>query len=328
MQAAYYERIGSAREVLMLGEVETPEPGPGEVRVKVLASGINPSDVKMRMGRASSRSDFPLIIPHSDGAGTIDKVGTGVPPHRVGERVWTWNARWGRAFGTAAEFVVLPAAQAVAMPKNVEFAGGACLGIPALTAWQACVTDGGIKGQIVLVTGGAGAVGHYAIQMCKIKGAKSVIATVSSPAKAAHASSAGADHVINYKTENVVERIKQITNGRGVQRVIEVDVSGNAKLYPQIMADHGLVAAYGSNNPDFQLSFGPLIVGNIGIRFFIVYKQPPMLRAQALGEITAFLEGGKLAHAVGKRFPLAEIAAAHEAVEQGSVIGNVVLEMT
>jgi NADPH2:quinone reductase len=327
MRAAYYERIGPAREVLTIGDVATPEPGAGEVRVKLAASGVNPSDVKMRLGRGSARSDYPLIIPHSDGAGVIDKVGAGVPPQRVGERVWTWNARWGRAFGTAAEFVVLPAQQAVAMPKNTEFAAGACLGIPALTAWQACVTDGGVKGQTVLVAGGAGAVGHYAIQLAKIKGARLVVATVSSEAKAAHAKAAGADHVIDYKTEDVAERVKQITSGQGVQRLIEVDIAGNAKHYPAIMADHGLVAVYGSNDPNVQLAFGPMIVGNMGLRFFIVYKQPPALRAQALGEITAYLEGGKLQHAVGKRFPLAEIAAAHEAVEQGSVIGNVVVDI-
>ena len=327
MRAAYYEKPGPAREVLKVGDVPTPEPGPGEVRVKIAVSGVNPSDWKMRTGRGTRNEVYPITIPHSDGAGTIDKVGAGVSPRRIGERVWTWNARWQRAFGTCAEYCVLPQAQAVALPDNTDFAAGACFGIPALTAWQGVVTDGGVRGQDVLVTGGAGAVGRYAIQFARLKGAKRVIATVSGEAKAAQARAAGADHVVNYKTENVADRIKEITSGKGVERIVEVDAAGNAKLYPAILADHGLVAAYGSNTPDVTLGFGPNIARNIGYRFYIVYNQPPGLRAQALSELTWYLKAGQLTHAVGKHFPLADIVAAHEAVEQGAVIGNVVVDI-
>jgi NADPH2:quinone reductase len=325
MRAAYYDKIGPARDVLKVGDVPTPEPGAGEVRVKLAASGVNPSDVKMRVGMTRRPESYPRIIPHSDGAGVIDKVGSGVPAARVGERVWTWNARWGRAFGTAAEYVTLPAEQAVKLPSNTDFAAGACLGIPALTAWQACVTDGGIAGQTILVTGGAGAVGHYAVQIAKLKGAKQVIATVSSDAKAAHAKAGGADATINYKTENVGERIKALTGGRGIDRVIETNLSGNIALYPQIIADYGLAVCYGSDEQQVPLTFGAMLAGNIGFRFFIVYRQSPEMRAQATREINGYMEAGRLKHAVGRKVPLAEIVTAHEAVEKGAVMGNVVL---
>jgi NADPH2:quinone reductase len=187
MKAAWYERNGPAREVLQVGEMPDPEPGPGEVRVQVHASGLNPSDWKTRAG-SSRRMAFPRVIPHSDGAGVIDRVGAGVPARRVGERVWLWNAQWKRPYGTAAEFVVLPASQAVPLPSNVGFEVGACLGIPALTAHRAVTCDGPIAGQSVLVSGGAGAVGRYAIQFAKLLGAGQVMATVSSPEKAEIAS--------------------------------------------------------------------------------------------------------------------------------------------
>ena len=183
MRAAWYERNGPAREVLSVGEMPAPEPGPGEVRVRVHASGVNPSDWKSRAGTARPMA-FPRVIPHSDGAGVIDRAGPGIPTRRVGERVWIWNAQWKRPFGTAAEFVILPAAMAVRLPEGIGFEEGACLGIPALTAHRAVTSDGPVAGQTVLVSGGAGAVARYAIQIAKLLGAGQVIATVSSAAKA------------------------------------------------------------------------------------------------------------------------------------------------
>ena len=173
MRAAFYERTGSASEVLRVEEMVTPAPGPGEVRVRVSCSGVNPSDVKSRAGLRSKTMPFSRIIPHSDGSGVIDEVGPNVPSTRIGERVWVWNAAWMRPFGTAAEYVVLPSEQAVLLPENTDLAAGACLGIPALTAYRAVTVDGGVEGKRVLVTGGAGAVGHYAIQLARIKGATS-----------------------------------------------------------------------------------------------------------------------------------------------------------
>src|SRR5918997_2535254 len=182
MQAVWYERNGPAREVLQFGEMPDPEPGPGEVRVRIHASGVNPSDWKTRSGLRPMT--FPRVIPHSEGAGVIDRVGVGVPASRVGDRVWTWNAQWKRPFGTAAEFVVLPAEQAVPLPEGPSFDEGACLGIPALTAHRAVTIDGSVEGQTVLVAGGAGAVGHYATQFARLLGAAQVLSTVSSPEKA------------------------------------------------------------------------------------------------------------------------------------------------
>jgi NADPH2:quinone reductase len=326
MRAAYYEKLGPAKDVLKTGEVAKPAPQAGEVLVRVHASGVNPSDVKMRLGTSSATNEFPRIIPHSDGAGVIEAVGAGVPGTRIGERVWVWNARWKRAFGTAAEYVALPAVQAVQLPDNVDFAAGACLGIPALTAWQAVETDGGVKDQWVLVQGGAGAVGHYAVQMAKLKGAQ-VIATVSSDAKAARAKAAGADAVVNYRGEDLVARVKDLTGGKGADRVIEVDFAANIAKLPALVADYGMIVVYGSGARDVPISFGASILGNIGYRFFIVYNQPPELRCRGSNEVNDWLRQGKLIHSVAARFPLNEIVAAHEAVESGKTDGNVVVTL-
>lgn len=325
MRAAYYEKLGPARDVLRVGDMPDPQPAAGEVRVRVAASGVNPSDVKMRLGTGSAANEYPRIIPHSDGAGFIDAVGAGIDRGRIGERVWLWNARWKRAFGSAAALVTLPAEQAVRLPDNTDFAAGACLGIPALTAWQAVETDGGVApGEWVLVQGGAGAVGHYAVQMAKLKGAR-VIATVSSPEKAAHARAAGADILVNRGSEDVGAAVKQATGGKGVARVIEVDLAGNIGWLPQVIADYGLIVVYGSSQRELPVSFSQSILGNIGYRFFIVYNQPPAMRAQAIAALTALLQAGRLQHAIAATFPLAKIAAAHEAVEAGRQIGNVVV---
>ncbi|HSR81148.1 MAG TPA: NADPH:quinone reductase, partial [Hyphomicrobiaceae bacterium] len=211
MRAAWYERTGPAREVFVVGEMPAAEPGPGQVRVAIKTSGVNPSDVKARAGSRPMLAS--RIIPQSDGGGVIEKVGSGVPGERVGQRVWVWNGQWKRALGTCAEFITVPVEQAIAMPDPLTFEAAACLGIPALTAYRALATDGGVKDKIVLVAGGAGAVGHYAVQMAKLMGAAKVITTVSTPAKADYARAAGADEIINYRTENVAERLGALTHG-------------------------------------------------------------------------------------------------------------------
>jgi NADPH2:quinone reductase len=325
MRAAWYERNGTAREVLVVGEMPAVEPGPGEVRVALKASGVNPSDVKARGGSRPMLAS--RIIPHSDGAGVIEKVGSGASADRVGQRVWVWNGQWKRPLGTCAQLITLPAEQATAMPEPLAFEEGACLGIPALTAYRALATDGGVLGQIVLVAGGAGAVGHYAVQMAKLMGAAKVIATVSTPAKAAHARTAGADEVIDYKTEAVAERIKALTGGHGVDRVVEVDIAGNASLYPAIMARDGMIAAYGSNSQDIKLLFSPLILTGAAIRFFIVYELAPEARSETIEQLARWIGTGRLQHAVAARYPLDRIVDAHEAVERGTPIGNVVVTL-
>jgi NADPH2:quinone reductase len=323
MRAAYYEKNGAAAEVLHLGEIETPNPGPGEVRVKLKTSGVNPSDVKTRAGTARKIA-FPRVIPQSDGAGEIDAVGEGVAPSRVGERVWTWNGQWKRPFGTAAEYIVLPANQAVRLPEAISFEAGACLGIPALTAWHAIDIAGIGSGKTVLIAGGAGAVAHYAIQFAKARGA-TVITTVSSPEKAKIARDAGADHTIDYKSENVGERVMALTKG-GVDAVIEMDLTANAALLPGVLRPRGTLVVYGTG-PQVQFPGSFCLVNNITVKFLLMYELTADERTRAIADITRMLETGALKHNVAKTFPLADIVKAHEAVESGKVAGNVVIAL-
>jgi len=322
MRAAFYERNGTARDVLQVGEVDTPRVGPGEVRVKLAASGVNPSDVKSRQG-ITRKIAFPRVIPHSDGAGVIDEVGDGIPKSRIGERVWVWNGQWKRAFGTAAEFIVLPATQAVSLPKNMDFNAGACLGIPAMTAVHAVSLANATKGTTVLVSGGAGAVSQYVIQFAKMKGAN-VITTISSAEKAQIAREAGADHSIDYKKETVGDRVMEITGRRGVDAVIEMDLSANAKLIPSVLRPKGSVIVYGTG-PESVLPAAFCLVNSIRLQFFLVYELDQRERENALAAINTAIEQGALHNRTSQRaFSLADAAAAHDAVEQGS-IGNIII---
>ena len=328
MQAAFYEHTGPASEVLHLAELPTPVPGPEEVRVKVSWSGVNPSDVKSRAGSRSKTLPFPLIVPHSDGAGVIDQVGLDVPSTRIGERVWVWNAAWLRPFGTAAQYVVLPSNQAVPLPKNVDLAVGACLGIPALTAYHAVTVDGGVAEKNILVAGGAGSVGHYAIQLAKLKGAKQVIATVSGPEKAALAHDAGADVVLNYKTDNLLSAIQDLTAGQGVDRIVEVDFAANVDIDIAALRPNGEVIVYGSGASEIRVPFSPAIRKGVRMNFFIVYDLPVDVRERAIADLSMLLEGNHLIHNIAARLPLAQIADAHDLVEKGRVNGNIILEVT
>ncbi|MGC2114129.1 MAG: NADPH:quinone reductase [Pseudolabrys sp.] len=322
MQAAYYERNGPAREVLRIGEIQTPSAGPGEVRVKLAASGVNPSDVKSRQG-ATRKIAFPRVIPHSDGAGVIDDVGDGVPKSRIGERVWVWNGQWKRAFGTAAEFIVVPTAQAVALPGNVSFEAGACLGIPAMTAIHAVVLAKATKDTTLLVSGGAGAVSQYVIQFAKAQGA-TVITTVSSPEKAKAAHEAGADHTVDYKRESVGERVMEITGNRGVDVTIEMDLTANAKLIPNVLRPKGSVIVYGTG-PEAVLPAAFCLVNSIRLQFFLVYELDAAERERALAAINSALKTGSLLNRILQpTYSLADTIAAHEAVERGT-IGNVIV---
>ena len=327
MLAAYYERTGPAADVLTVGELPTPTPGLNEVRVKVHWSGVNPSDVKSRAGLRSKTLAFSRIVPHSDGAGVIDQVGEGVDSARVGERVWLWNGAWGRPFGTAAEYIVLPSAQAVRLPDGVDPAAAACFGIPALTAYQAVAIDGGVTGMNVLVAGGAGAVGHYAIQFAKALGAKQVVATVSGEAKAALAQDAGADVVINYKSDDVAKKCLDVTGGAGMDRIIEVDIAANAALDLSVLRAESDIVIYGSGAQEAAIPFYPALVKSARLRFFIVYNLNADDRARGIAGLTRLLEAGTLKHNVAARVPLARIAEAHELVERGQLAGNVVVSV-
>ncbi len=328
MRAIAYERVGPADDVLQLIELPLPEPGPGEVRVRLHCSGVNPSDVKTRGGARSRELPFPRIIPHSDGAGVIDAVGAGVDDARVGERVWVWNAAWQRAEGTAAEAVVLPQHQAVRLPEGVSDEVGACLGIPALTAWHAVHCSGGVAGKTVLIHGGAGSVGQYALQMARLSGARTIVTTVSSDEKAEIARGLGADVVLNYRTDPVQERVLALTGGVGVDRVIEVEFSGNAELDFAVVRQDGEMIVYGSDAGQVSVPFFPAIVKNVNVQFFIVYNLSPADRVRAVSALTRLLEADVLAHRIAARVPLEQTAEAHRLVEEGKVIGNVVVTMT
>jgi NADPH:quinone reductase len=323
MRAVWYERNGAA-DVLQIGEIPDPTPGPGEVRVRIVTSGINPSDWKRRQG-LTRRLEFPRVIPHQDGAGVIDRVGPGVPELRLGERVWLYQAQIGRPFGTAAEYTVQPAIRAIPLPTNTSFAEGAGLGVPAMTAHRCVFADGPVADKTVLVTGGAGAVGHYAVQLAKLHGAR-VIATVSSDHKAQIALEAGADHTVNYRTEDTVQRLMDLTGGAGVDHIVEVDFAGNFKVSREILRDNGVLATYSAGvapQPAVPLQFK---ASNITIRFVLVYDMPEPAKEAAVQEITRLLEERKLRHLAGPHFPLESARQAHQAVE-GGAIGKVVLNI-
>jgi NADPH2:quinone reductase len=267
---------------------------------------------------------FPRVVPHSDGAGIIDATGDGVPASRLGERVWTWNAAWGRAHGTAAEWICLPSAQAIPLPENISSEAGACLGIPALTALHAVLMDGGVAGKTVLVAGGAGAVGHYAVQMASRLGAARVIASVSNHAKAEIVRAAGADDVILYKDEPLIERAKELTGGRGVDRVIEVDIAANGAANVELLAANGECVTYGSSGA-LSAPFFPLIAKNLQLKFFIVYHLTVGDRDRANHTLQRMLERNQLDHRIAARYALDDIVAAHELVESGAAVGNVVV---
>lgn len=325
MKAAWYERNGSAADVMVVGDMATPTPAAGEVLVRVHASGVNPSDVKSRMARPLGG---PRIVPHSDGAGVIEAVGEGVSASRIGERVWLWNAQWQRPFGTAAQYVALPSAQAVWLPAHVSFQAGACMGIPGLTALQAVRLAGEVRGKQVLVTGASSAVGHYITQMLTQAGAE-VIGTVGNPAKAAHAQAAGAAHCLFYKSEDVVARVKDLSRGQGADLVIDMDFSTTAGWLAQgVLKPHGQLVCYGSNPPpDISVSFRPLLFNSIGMKFFLVYDLTPTDRQACLLQLGDLLQRDVLQHTLGGSFALAEVALAHLTVEAGQTIGNVVLDI-
>ena len=324
MKAAWYEKNGEAREVLTVGEIDTPTPRPGEVLVRLYASGVNPSDVKSRKGRPLIA---PRIVPHSDGAGVVEAAGDGVDKARIGERVWIWNGQWKRPFGTAAEYIAVPQQQAVPLPDAIDFATGACMGIPALTALHAVTLHGNLKGKTILITGAAAAVGHYAVQIAKLAGAR-VIGT-SSPERQRLARNGGVDELIDYRHEDVAERVKTLTGAKGVDGIIDMDMSSTLPLLARgVLAQHGKMVCYGSNLAgDIPLSFPAMLWGSLTLQVFVVYELQQAERQAAIAELTRLLEAGSLKHAVGATYTLDDIATGHEAVEGGKVMGNVVLRM-
>ncbi|EDT02404.1 NADPH:quinone reductase [Burkholderia ambifaria] len=325
MKAAFYERQGAARDVLIVGELPMPEPGPDEVRVRIHVSGLNPTDVKARTG-FSAPMPYPHVIPHQDGAGVIDAVGINVSPDRLGERVWIYEAQHGRATGTAAEFVVIPSSHAVHLPDNVSFDVGAALGIPALTAHRCLFSDGSLKGQRVLVHGGAGVVGTAAILLAKWAGAW-VSATVMNAEQATVAKANGADLVIDRKADNVADHVLEATAGLGVDRVVDVDLRSNLNVNLALLSQGGVISAYAMVSASDELAV-PLLKAMMHgcvLRFVYIYRVPIEAKQAAIGDINACLEAGAYSPRIGLKVPLDQIAYAHETLESGQVIGKVLV---
>jgi len=327
VKAVYYERKGPAPKVLVLGELPDPQPEPGEVRVKVHVSGINPTDTKLRGGwDGNLEMPFPRVIPHQDGAGVIDRVGAGVPRARQGERVWIYEAQRGRASGTAAEYVALPAENAVTLPEGASFETGACLGIAGMTAHRCLFQDGGIQGQTVLVAGGAGAVGHAAIQLAKWGGAR-VVTTVSRLEQEKIALEAGADLAVNRKTEDPVARIKAFTRGQGADRVVEVAFEANLELNRAVLKANGVISTYSSGPPDSapRIPFTAIMRQGISVHFILVYVMPAEAHRAAARDLNAAIEAARYRPHVAGLFKLDETAKAHEAQESGGTVGKLLI---
>ena len=331
MRAAWYERKGPPREVLQIGDMPDPHPGPGEVRVRVRVSAVNPSDTKQREGWGGGGMPHPRVVPHNDGAGEIDAVGPGVPGGRVGERVWIYEAqRDGRAFGTAAELVVVPSDNAVRLPDAAGFDDGASLGVPGMTAHRLLFADGGVQGRTVLVQGGAGSVGHMAVQLARWAGAR-VVATVGSGEQAEVARACGAHLVVDYKRDDVAARVRAFT-GRdaGVDRVVEVAFAKNLDLDARVLAPNGVISTYMVDEDLTRppaLNLQQLLVKDITVRFTLVYAMPRQAHEQAAADLNAALSAGALKPRIARRFPLAAIAEAHELLGTGGAGGKVVLDV-
>ena len=324
MRAVWYDRQGPATEVLATGDLPTPEPGTGQVRVRLEASGVNPSDTYRRRGAVPA--EYPRVIPNSDGAGTIDKIGEGVPAHWLNKRVWLYNGqRNGRWMGTAAEYIALDADLVTELPDHVTFAQGATLGIPGMTAHGCVFAAGPVQGKTLLITGGAGAVGHYAVQLAAWAGAE-VIATVSSDDKAQRARAGGAAHVVNYRTEDVAARVAEITRGAGVDHVVDVDLGGNLAAVLASVRENGSIAYYASNGAlEPKVSLRMLMGKNLTVRGFVLPTSPHATRKRAQLDIAAFIRTPGRILSVAGEFPLFETAAAHLSVEAGGKIGTVVV---
>jgi NADPH2:quinone reductase len=328
MQAISYSTFGPASDVLELTDMPTPSAAPGEVLVRMVYSGVNPSDVKARSGARPgvTKPPFDRIIPHSDGSGVIEAVGTGVSTDRIGKRVWIWNGQWQRPFGTAATHICLPSEQAVDLPDGVSFETGAVLGIPGLTACHAVFGSGDVAGQTVLIHGGAGTVGLLAVQLAKWGSAKVIATARGNGMKAAQ--DAGADAVIDYSDDALAAAILAANDGNPVDRIVDVEFGVNIATNAEVIAPNGTIAAYGSaKNMTPELAFGPLLFKAVTIDILLIYLLPPAQRAAAITRLHAALDQGALTCPIAETFALADCAAAHEAVEAGKRAGAVLVDV-
>lgn len=327
MKAAYYDRTGPANAVFQIGEIDDPKPAAGEVVVQVHASGVNPTDTKVRGGTPGRKMGYPRIIPHHDGAGVIVATGSGVDPARMDQRVWIHSAQFGRAFGTAAQYVALPQHLVVPLPDETGFPQGAALGVPVMTAWNSVMGDGPVAGRTVFVAGGAGAVGHYAIQIAKLGGAQ-VAASVSGPAKAQEARRAGADLVVNYTDPEAEAQVHDWTSGRGVDHFVDVNTTQNAGFSASVMVHGGRIVSYGSATNTSEMPIRDFRQRNVSIRFLFIHRLDAHHSREIAAAVCGLLRPGILSHRIAHSLPLADIAKAHQLVEEGHVMGKVILDLS
>lgn len=327
MRAVWFDSFGAAADVLVSGEQPKPSAGPGEVLVRLATSGVNPSDVKKRGGAFPNLLDGGLVIPHSDGAGVIEAVGEGVDTGRIGERVFVYQAQYGRRFGTAAEYVALDSVRAPRLPDNTSFEVGACIGIPIMTAHRCVFADGSVAGQTIVVTGGAGRVGYYAIQWTKSQGA-TVIATASNAADEATCRALGADHVVNHRLDNWGDAVLACTGGSRVDRVVEVEFGANLPEVLKCIRTGGTIATYSSSVVrEPKLPFLQMMFMDLTVRMIIVYAMPEEAKKQAIADTTRLLEQDRLQHRIAHSLPFEEMAKAHELIERGGFGGCVVVNV-
>lgn len=318
MKAAWYERKGTAAAVLQTSDMPTPQPAAGEVRVRVAYSGINPGDIKKREGWLGYGMPYPRIIPHSDGSGIVEAVGDGVATSHVGQRVWIVGAQSYRPFGTAAKFVTVPQELAIPLPDSIDLATGACLGISARTAHRCVFADGPVAGKTLLVSGGAGNVGHAAISLAAWAGAR-VIATVGSPAQMAVAQTAGANIVLDRHRPDLIDAIRRESGPSGIDRIVEVAFGANIATDEQVIATGGTIVAYASDTDAAPtVPFWDLLFRNVVIRLVGSDDLPAEAERQAIADITACLEDGRLHPIIAATFPLKRIAEAHDLVDRGA----------
>ena len=329
MRAVTYTGFGPASEVLTLEDLPTPTPAAGEVLVRLATSGVNPSDIRARAGGRPgvTKPPFPKIIPHSDGSGVIEAVGEGVDAARVGERVWIWNGQWQRPFGTAAEHIALPTAQAVTLPDSTSFAQAAALGIPALTAIHTVLGAGSVTGKQVLVSGGGGTVGRLAVQIAAASGAR-VITTCHGEADSIDAKAAGADIVLDYRSTTLAEDVLDATGGRLIDHAVEVEFGQNIEMLAKVICEGGRIVAYGSaREMTPTLPYSPLMFKAVSIDLALIYLLRDRERAIAIENLTRLLAQGALDVRISETLPLKDCAKAHDIVAEGKRAGSIILTM-
>ena len=327
MHACWFDSFGAASEVLILGEQPKPQPASGEVLVRMHTTGVNPSDVKKRAGAFPNLLDEGPVIPHSDGAGVIESVGEGVSSQRIGERVWVYQAQFARRFGSAAEYLAIDASRAATLPGNTTFETGACLGIPVMTSHRCVFVDGPVEAQTVLITGGAGRVGYYAIQWAKQAGAR-VIATASNDADRATCESVGADIVINHREANWGDSLLSATGGDKVDHVVDVEFGANLPEVLKLIRTGGSIATYSSSQvKEPQLPFLQMMYLDLTLHMVIVYAIPEAAKQAAIADINKKLAKDELQHRIAHVLEFDEMVRSHELIEQGGFGGSVVVRV-